>query len=239
LKLRIPEDDDEAPTTAPAVATSSQAVITPGEFTVTGDVPPGAASDQVRTIRIRFTGPMVHLEAGDDRPISVQFRSLGFDLPPSRIGGFHPDRDNPIHNREFEIAGIWEDGWMTAEPSFRLTQPAGMRTLVIQGHVPKIDGSESHEAGVEVLVDDQPAPVTVQQLSGATTGPSGGDAGPAKVRVGSFAIRATLPATTTDRIRQVRVRFADPLLRLPQPDTRSIAAQVSSVTFEAGPLNAK
>jgi hypothetical protein len=234
LKLTTSEDE-ETPTTNAVVSPVTQAVITPGEFTITGEVPTAGSSDQVRTIRIRFTGPMAHLEAGDDRPISVQFRSLGFDLPPSRIGGFRPGNDNPVHSREFEISGIWEDGWMAAEPSFRLTQPAGMRTLVIQGHVPKIDGSESHEAGVEVLVDDQPAPFKVQQLSGATTSPSGGDAGLAKVRVGAFAIRATLPATTTDRIRRVRVRFHEPLLRLPQPDTRSVAAQLSSVTFEAGP----
>jgi hypothetical protein len=174
--------------------------------------------------------------------VSAQLDSLGFEMPPARIDGFgpgSPGKVNPVHNREFEMAGVWEDGWTGAESSFRVTQPAGMRTLVIQGHVPKVEGSEAHESGVEVLIDDQPAPVTVQQLSGATTGLSGGNAGPAKVRVGAFAIRAQLPAVTKDQIHRVRLRFKDPLLRLPQPDTRSVGAQLSFVAFEPGTSDVK
>ena len=208
-----------APATLPATPT-----IAAGEFAFRATLA-STDADRVRTFRLRFTGPLIHLHAPDNRPVAAQLSYLGFELPPSRLDGFPPGAASPLHNRELKAAGLWEDGWVAPELSLRLTQPAGPGQLVINGQVPRIGDNSDHQAQVELTIDGRPVPVEVT-LAGVKMKT-------ATVGLGDFTIRAAVePAEKGAATHIVRLRFIGPSLRLPAPDDRTVAAQLRSLGFE-------
>jgi hypothetical protein len=162
------------------------------------------------------------------RELSVERRLVGFarDIslvseaeyealaPPSRVEGFTPARSNPLRNPDLEYSGMYEDGWLSPETYFRLTQPAG-----------------ADEAAVKINVPDGLAPDFHTDLTLTVDGAEvwKGTLGP-----GEFALRRPVPSSAASRVRELRLRFSRPL-HLPAPDGRPVGAILVSAGFEAKP----
>lgn len=130
-----------------------------------------------------------------------QYRSL---RAPARVAVFPRD----LTDQDLEYAGIYEDGWVSEQAYFQLSQPPGRSLLTVRGVVPKIDDRDfSCEA--RVLVDGM-------ELLKQT------------LRPGDFQLQAVVPFRSGRR--RVDLRFSG-FQRLPAPDNRPAVGRLALAGF--------
>ncbi len=162
---------------------------------------------------MRLYGTDVVLDArrlvGFGRDISSisedQYQTL---TPPTELDAF----PSALWNPQLEYSGIYEDGWLSEEASFMLEQGTDTSTVHVHGSVPIVPNQPSGPVHLNVLVDGQP--VAQQDVS-----------------PGDFDIRVVSPVSRGKH--KVELQFGQ-LERLPAPDNRQVAAQLSVIGFEAG-----
>jgi hypothetical protein len=113
-----------------------------------------------------------------------------------------------IENPQFEVSGIYDDGWTAKEASLTLRQPPGDEALLIRGTVPKI-AAEEFETAVSVKVNQK----EVARKS---------------VRIGDFQIAAPVEAGAGTRRIELGFSAAQ---QLPAGDGRSVGARILSIGF--------
>jgi hypothetical protein len=204
----IPQIDDPGFTTDAVLTVDGKQVVhrrlPVGEFTLACEVPPAPAGQNRRKVELTFSR-IQHLPAPDGRPSGAQLIRIGF--VPGALSKTWSVHDLAVLG--LPHAGIFADGWMGAEASIRLPQPADARHLVLRAMIPKIDDA-NFSSDVVLKVDGR-------EVARKATGP------------GDFEIAADLPAGAGDR--NIELSFSK-LQQLPAPDTRAIGARLTSIGFE-------
>lgn len=126
--------------------------------------------------------------------------------PPAAIKQFPDDLGHP----SLVFSGIDEDGWVRGAFSATLTRPAGACEAVVRGEIPTIPGAAEYRTEVTVLID-------------------GIEVARRELKPGAFEVR--FPAGTDTGARALACRFSD-TIRLPAPDTRTVAAYLKFFGFE-------
>jgi hypothetical protein len=126
--------------------------------------------------------------------------------PPSKIAKF-PDG---LLNPQLEYSGVCEDGWVSSDSYFYLTQESAHRRLLVHGMVPFVPGNPHFTTELRVLVAGQEA---IRERLG----------------VGEFRLLANLPPGMGRR--RVDLHFSKDQRLLP-PDSRPMAALLSKVGFQ-------
>jgi hypothetical protein len=205
---RIPQIDDPAFKTEAVLTVDGKELLrrTLGLdwFRLSADVPESSETPNRHKIELTFSR-LQRLPAPDGRPIGAQLTRIGFSAGPSTVtwSGGDPTQSG------VESSGIFADGWTGPHASIRMAQPAGATRLVIHAMVPRINDS-NFTTDVGVRVDGK-------QVARQTAG------------LGDLEIVADVPQGPA--VRKVEITFSK-LQRLPAPDTRSVSAQLKSVSFE-------
>lgn len=117
--------------------------------------------------------------------------------------------------RTLEYSGLYEDGYVGDRSFVALTQPPGVKRLVVEGRIPLI-GDPGFTTDVVLTVDGR-------ELVRRTLG------------LDRFRLSADVPeSTSTLNRRRIELTFSR-MQRLPDPDGRPAGAQLTRIGFSAGP----
>jgi hypothetical protein len=148
--------------------------------------------------------------------------------PPSEIAVFSYNRNDLRDNPQLEYSGIYEDGWVSENSVYKLTQQSGASQMVVKGEVPTLPGGDPYfETRAQLFVDGK---LVAEQMLPLGAFELRGNVAPAE------ASEATASAGAA-AVRKVELKFSR-YRNLPMvdgyPDGRPVSAMLKYVGFQGG-----
>jgi hypothetical protein len=192
--------------------TLSEQRLTPGDFRVRLDVPPGTGLVPAsKAVELTFSD-VQRLPAPDGRLVGAKLTAVGFEppaAPPSWIAKFPEDLKDP----EVAVTGVSDDRWAGAMVTAKLFQPVDCDEFVVRGIVPQVAAGAAFTTEAVVVLD-------------------GREAARRAVVAGPFELHVPVPLPADDAAvpHQVEIRFSN-VQTFPPPDGRAVGARLEAFGF--------